>query len=166
MDAPDDYLDEIVSVMRPGMLQLHGHETPQRVAEVKARFGLPVMKAFSLRSRDDLAAIAPYKSVADRFLFDARPPQGAELPGGNGVSFDWSLLHGLDGSIDYMLSGGINAANVEQAIAQTRCSGLDVSSGVESAPGVKDERLISEFLALVRKAEGAHAAPQGMDKVG
>jgi phosphoribosylanthranilate isomerase len=166
VDAPDDYLDEIVLVMRPGMLQLHGHETPQRVAEVKARFGLPVMKAFSLRSRDDLVAIAPYKSVADRFLFDAKPPQGAELPGGNGVSFDWSLLHGLDGGLDYMLSGGINAANVTQAIAQTRCSGLDISSGVESAPGVKDERLISEFLALVRKADGASAAPRGMDKVG
>jgi phosphoribosylanthranilate isomerase len=166
VDAVDEYLDEIVSVMQPSMLQLHGHETPQRVAELKARFGMPVMKAFSLRSPADLAAIAPYKGVADRFLFDAKPPQGAELPGGNGVSFDWSLLRGLDGGLDYMLSGGINAANVAQAIAQTRCSGLDVSSGVESAPGVKDERLISEFLALARKAEGAHAAPPGMDKVG
>jgi phosphoribosylanthranilate isomerase len=166
VDAPDDDLAEIASVMRPAMLQLHGHETPQRVAEVKARFGLPVMKAFSLRTRDDLAAIAPYKGVADRFLFDAKPPQGAELPGGNGVSFDWSLLDGLDGGVDYMLSGGINAANVAQAIARTRCSGVDVSSGVESAPGVKDERLIREFLALVRKAEGAQAPSHGMDKVG
>jgi phosphoribosylanthranilate isomerase len=166
VDASDDQLDGIVSVMRPGMLQLHGHETPQRVAEVKARFGLPVMKAFSLRTRDDLLATAPYKAIADRFLFDAKPPEGAQLPGGNGVSFDWSLLDGLDGGVDYMLSGGINAANVAQAIARTRCSGVDVSSGVESAPGVKDERLIREFLALVRKAEGAQAPSHGMNKVG
>jgi phosphoribosylanthranilate isomerase len=166
VDATDEYLDEIVAIMRPAMLQLHGHETPQRVAFVRHRHCLPVMKAFSLRSAADLAAIAPYKGVADRFLFDAKPPQGAELPGGNGVPFDWSLLDGLDADLDYMLSGGINAANAVEAIARTRCCGLDVSSGVESAPGVKDERLISEFLALVRKAERAHAAPMGMDKAG
>ena len=120
------------------MLQLHGKETPERVAEVKARYGLPVMKAFSIRDAADLEAIAPYLGIADRFLFDAKPPKGSELPGGNGVSFDWRLLARLDPKLDYMLSGGLNADNIGEALGLANPPGIDISSGVESAPGVKD----------------------------
>src|SRR5690606_3906080 len=103
----DDMLEGIVTQMHPDMLQLHGAESPARVAFLKSRFGLPVMKAISVRDADDLAAIAPYRGIADRFLLDARPPAGAELPGGNGVAFDWRLLTSLDADVDYMLSGGL-----------------------------------------------------------
>ncbi len=153
VDAADAFLDGIVSVMRPTMLQLHGAETPERVAQLKLRHGLPVMKAFSIREKADLAAAVPYLDIADRFLFDAKPPKDADLPGGNGISFDWSLLDGLDGRFDYMLSGGINAANVADAIRNTHAGGIDVSSGVETAPGVKDAGMIRQFLVLVREAE-------------
>ena len=154
VDADDAFLDAIVSGMKPDWLQLHGHETPVRVAEVKARFGLPVMKAFSVREAADLEAIAPYQGIADRFLFDAKAPKGSELPGGNGVSFDWTLLTALDPGLDYMLSGGLNAGNVGEAMALANPLGLDISSGVESAPGVKDIRLINDFFAAVKSARG------------
>jgi phosphoribosylanthranilate isomerase len=150
VDANDVMLDGIVAVMRPDMLQLHGSETPARVAEVKARFGLPVMKALSVRHRRDLDKVVPYIGIADRFLLDAKPPSGSELPGGNGISFDWTLLDHLDRSVDYMLSGGVNAGNVADAIALTGASGVDVSSGVESAPGKKDPERIAEFLRKAR----------------
>ncbi len=153
VDAGDGDLDVIVTAMRPSMLQLHGHETPQRVAQVKARFGLPVMKALSIREPADLAAITPYIGVADRLLLDAKPPKGADLPGGNGVAFDWQMLAALDPAVNYMLSGGVNAANLESAILGTGASGVDVSSGVESAPGVKDVGLIGQFLAQARRIE-------------
>jgi phosphoribosylanthranilate isomerase len=152
VDAADDELDAIVSHMKPDMLQLHGHETPERVREAKARFGLPVMKAISIRERADLEQIAPYISIADRFLLDAKAPKGSELPGGNGVSFDWTLLSALDPGLDYMLSGGLIAGNVAGALRVTRAPGLDVSSGVESAPGVKDIGLINKFFAAVSAA--------------
>lgn len=152
VDADDATLDAIVAAMKPDGLQLHGHETPGRVAEVKARYGLPVMKAFSVREAGDLAAIAPFMGVADRFLFDAKAPKGSELPGGNGVSFDWRLLAALDPSLDYMLSGGLNAGNVREALAITSAPGLDISSGVESAPGIKDIGLIKEFFTAVKDA--------------
>lgn len=158
VDAGDAFLDEIVTAMAPDMLQLHGAESPERVAEVKARYGLPVMKAFSLREKGDLATVAPYRGVADRFLFDAKPPKGSELPGGNGVSFDWRILASLDVDLDYMLSGGLNADNVGEALAIANPPGLDVSSGVESAPGVKDARLIAEFFHAVRAARKIRAA--------
>lgn len=158
VDAEDGFLDSIVDTMKPGMLQLHGKETPQRVAELKARYGLPVMKAFSVREAADLAALAPYRGIADRFLLDAKPPAGADLPGGNGVSFDWSLLAGLDADVDYMLSGGIGSRNVAEAILATSAAGIDASSGVESAPGVKDEGKIDEFLRLARQAEQERAS--------
>ncbi|MFE0016215.1 phosphoribosylanthranilate isomerase [Mesorhizobium sp. NPDC059054] len=158
VDADDAFLDEIVTAMAPDMLQLHGSESPERVAEVKARYGLPVMKAFSLREADDLAAVTPYRSVADRFLFDAKPPKGSELPGGNGVAFDWRILTSLDADLDYMLSGGLNADNVGEALAIANPPGLDISSGVESAPGVKDVRLIAEFFQAVRAARKIRAA--------
>lgn len=158
VDADDAALDRIVSVMQPDILQLHGKESPQRVAEVKARYGLAVMKAFALREAADLDAIAAYRSVADRFLFDAKPPAGSELPGGNGVSFDWRLLAGLDADVDYMLSGGLNAANIGDAIRLANPPGIDISSGVESAPGVKDAALIEQFFRAVRAATGERAA--------
>jgi phosphoribosylanthranilate isomerase len=152
VDASDAALDAIVSGMRPDMLQLHGHETPERVREVKARFALPVMKAVSVRERADLDQIAPFIGIADKFLLDAKSPKGSELPGGNGVSFDWTLLSALDPSLDYMLSGGLNAGNVAEARRVTHAPGLDVSSGVESAPGVKDIGLIEQFFAAVSAA--------------
>lgn len=158
VDADDATLDAIVAAMRPDMLQLHGHETPERVAVVKARYRLPTMKAFSIRDADDLAALEPYRGIADRFLFDAKPPRGAELPGGNGVPFDWRVLAALDPGIDYMLSGGLNAENIGEALRLVAPAGIDVSSGVESAPGVKDVALIDRFFGAVRAARKQSAA--------
>ncbi|MFQ0814996.1 N-(5'-phosphoribosyl)anthranilate isomerase [Brucella anthropi] len=152
VDASDETLDEIVATVRPDMLQLHGKETPERVRFVKERHGLPVMKAFSICEAADLAAIAPYRGVADRFLFDARPPKGSELPGGNGISFDWNLLAALDADIDYMLSGGLNADNIAEALEKTGAHGIDISSGVERAPGEKDVHLIENFFQAVADA--------------
>ncbi|MEJ1119286.1 phosphoribosylanthranilate isomerase [Phyllobacterium sp. CCNWLW109] len=157
VDADDATFDAIVAAMKPDFLQLHGHETVERVAQVKARFGLPVIKAFALRERDDLDQIKPYDGVADMFLFDAKPPKGSELPGGNGVSFDWQLLSALDGQVPYMLSGGLNAANIGAALQATNARGIDISSGVESAPGVKDVSLIKEFFQAVRAAQSVNA---------
>jgi phosphoribosylanthranilate isomerase len=110
------------------------------------------MKAFSIREAADLDTITPYRGIADRFLFDAKAPKGSELPGGNGVSFDWSLLSGLEPGLDYLLSGGLNAANIGEALGSTKAPGIDISSGVESAPGVKDAALIRAFFAAVRAA--------------
>ena len=152
VDADDARLDTIVKEMAPDMLQLHGRESPERVAAVKARYGLPVMKAISVGEAADLDKIAPYRGIADRFLLDAKPPKGSELPGGNGVSFDWKLLAGLDRDIDYMLSGGLNAANIGDALALANPPGIDVSSGVARAPGVKDAGLIDSFFKAVRAA--------------
>jgi phosphoribosylanthranilate isomerase len=158
VDADDTTFDAIAAEMRPDMLQLHGRETPPRVAELKTRYGLPVMKAFSVSEADDLEAIRPYLGVADRFLFDAKPPKGAELPGGNGIPFDWRVLAALDGDVDYMLSGGLNSANIGAALKLVKPAGIDISSGVESAPGVKDAGLIREFFAAVEEARaGTHA---------
>jgi phosphoribosylanthranilate isomerase len=158
VDADDAELDRIVEEVRPDMLQLHGQETPERVRAVKVRFGLPVMKAFAVRAPEDIKRIAPYRGVADRFLFDAKAPAGSALPGGNGVPFDWRLLAALDADVEYMLSGGLDAGNVARALAETRPAGIDISSGVETAPGVKDIRLISEFLETVKSATAASAA--------
>ncbi|WP_274630525.1 phosphoribosylanthranilate isomerase [Arvimicrobium flavum] len=152
VDADDAFLDRIVAAMRPDMLQLHGKETPERAAELKARHGLPVMKAFSISEAGDLGKITPFVGVADRFLFDAKPPAGSELPGGNGVAFDWTVLDGLPADTDYLLSGGLNAGNVGDAIKLANPPGLDISSGVESAPGIKDVELIRQFFRAVRAA--------------
>lgn len=149
VDADDAALDAIVAGMAPDMLQLHGKETPERVAMVRTRYGLPVMKAFSVRDVDDLRALGAYRGVADRFLFDAKPPKGAELPGGNGVPFDWTVLAALDSDVDYMLSGGLNAGNIAEALRLVKPPGIDISSGVESAPGVKDPALIQQFFRAV-----------------
>lgn len=152
VDADDAFLDEIVSAMKPAMLQLHGSENPAHVADIKARYGLPVMKAIAISEIADIDRIAPYRGIADRFLFDAKPPKGSQLPGGNAVSFDWSILTELPPGIDWMLSGGIDAGNVGEAIRVANPPGLDLSSGVESAPGVKDIGLIAAFFEAVKKA--------------
>ncbi len=157
VDADSDLLDEIVSALSPDMLQLHGNESPERVLTVKAVYGLPVMKALSIRDADDLKRIDPYIGIADRFLLDAKPPEGSELPGGNGVSFDWRLLDALDEGVDYMLSGGLNAGNIGEALALTGAKAIDTSSGVESAPGVKDLKRMEEFFDAVLSAETAIA---------
>jgi phosphoribosylanthranilate isomerase len=152
VDADDEELDDIVQMLKPDILQMHGHESPERLLQVKALYGLPVMKAFSVRDAADLQRIDPYVGVADRFLFDAKAPAGSELPGGNGVSFDWNLMASLDESLDYMLSGGLNKNNVAAALGSTRARGIDVSSGVERAPGEKDLEMIDAFFDAVAEA--------------
>ena len=157
VDADDAMLDGIVGAMAPGMLQLHGKETPGRVEYLKARYRLPVMKALSIREPADLRAIDAYRQTADRILLDAKPPADALLPGGNGAPFDWSMLETLDRSLFYMLSGGINLANLREAMC-VRPAGIDVSSGVENSPGKKDAGLVRQFLAEARRLERALAA--------
>ncbi|PBB45045.1 phosphoribosylanthranilate isomerase [Mesorhizobium sp. WSM3866] len=158
VDADDALLDDIVARMQPDMLQLHGSETPVQVAELKTRYGLPVMKVLSVSEAADLERIKPYVGVADRLMFDAKPPKGSQLPGGNGVAFDWRILAGLDAGLDYMLSGGLNAANVGDALRLANPPGIDISSGVESAPGVKEPALIEQFFRAVRAARDDRAA--------
>lgn len=150
VDADDATLAAIVQQVAPDWLQLHGSESVERVAEIRRRFGLPVMKAIGIRSAEDLAVVPAYAAVADHLLLDAKPPKGAVLPGGNGVPFDWRLLDALDPALTYMLSGGLDADNVAAAIAATTASGVDVSSGVETAPGIKDADKIRAFIAAAR----------------
>lgn len=158
VDADNALLDEIIMAMAPDMLQLHGRETPDRVAAVRERYSLPVMKALAVSEAADLDRAKLYADVADRLLFDAKPPKGSELPGGNGIAFDWQLLAALDADIDYMLSGGLNAANIGDALRLANPPGIDISSGVESAPGVKDAGLIESFFRAVRDAQTIRAA--------
>lgn len=158
VDASNEYLDEIVAGLKPDMLQLHGKETPERVSDVKQRYDLPVMKAFSIKDAIDLEKIKPYIGIADRMLFDAKAPKNSELPGGNGVSFNWSLLDALDPKIEYMLSGGLNADNVSGAIENTNAFGLDLSSGIESSAGVKDKSLMTGFFKVINQNLRRHAA--------
>ena len=154
--AMDDAgIAEIVEKLSPDWLQLHGAETPERVADVRKRFGRPVMKAVAIATTDDLALAEAYVAVADRLLLDAKPPKGAVLPGGNGAPFDWALLSGFDPDIPWMLSGGLTPGNVAEAVAMTGAPGVDVSSGVESAPGRKEANLIRAFIANARGAGAA-----------
>lgn len=155
VDADNDDLDELVDLIRPDILQLHGKESPDRALTIKAVTGLPVWKALSISNADDLKRIDAYDGIANRFLFDAKPPKTSELPGGNAVSFDWRLLAGLDASVDYMLSGGLNKDNIGEALRIARPRGIDLSSGVESSPGVKDIRMMDEFFEAVRLAQVA-----------
>jgi phosphoribosylanthranilate isomerase len=155
VDADDALLEQIVAALKPDLLQLHGHETPQRVAAIRESFGLPVMKVLAIETKADLAAIAPYAGVADRLLFDARPPRDATRPGGLGKPFDWQLLEGLDLPVPFMLAGGVDPVNVAEALRITRAPGVDVSSGVESAPGVKDPEKIRAFIRAARASLGA-----------
>jgi phosphoribosylanthranilate isomerase len=153
VDADDLVLAQIVDALKPDMLQLHGHETPQRVAAVRELFGLPVMKVLPIETKADLAALVPYTRVADRLLFDAKPPRDATRPGGLGKPFDWHLLEGLTLPIPTMLSGGLDPDNVAEALRITRAPGIDVSSGVESAPGVKDVAKIRAFVRAARSVK-------------
>lgn len=162
VDADDALLAEIVAALDPEILQLHGTETPERVAAVRARFGRPVMKALGIAEAADLARVPAYAAVADRILFDARPPRGATRPGGLGQAFDWTLLQGLDPGLPYMLSGGLDPANVGEALRITRAPAVDVSSGVERAPGEKDSGRIADFVRAARA--GAAALPAGPDR--
>ena len=152
VDATDAELDEAVAAIEPDLVQLHGSETPERVAAVRSRTGRPVIKAVGVATGTDLERIAAYRGIADRVLLDARPPSEAALPGGNGVRFDWSLLDGLDPGRDVMLSGGLDPDNVAAAIAATGVAAVDVSSGVERAPGEKDPDRIAAFVTAARTA--------------
>ncbi len=149
VDPADRLLDEIGARVPIDMIQLHGRETPQRVAEVRARTGLPVMKAVGIAGPDDVAKLDAYSAVADQLLVDAKPPQGAPLPGGTGVAFDWGLLRGYRFQRPWMLAGGLTPANVAAAVRLTGARQVDVSSGVETAPGVKDEGLIRAFIGAL-----------------
>ncbi len=147
VNADDEYLDGIVAAVKPDMLQLHGKDTVERVEELKARFELPIMKVFAISDISDFESVKSYVGVADRFLFDAKPPKGSDLPGGNGVAFDWEIMDALPKDVPYMLSGGLDASNVCLALERSGANAVDVSSGVESSAGVKDIKLIEEFLA-------------------
>lgn len=149
---PDDALIETVAALPIDMIQLHGAETPERVAEVKRLSGLPVMKAIGVADKEDLAKIDLYSPVADQLLIDAKPPKGGELPGGNGLAFDWRLVANRQWDRPWMLAGGLTPENVGEASALTGARQVDVSSGVESAPGVKDIPKIRAFLAAANAA--------------
>jgi len=151
VDADNSALDAIVAALAPDVLQLHGKEAPERVAAVKARFRLPIVKAIGVATAADIEAATAYRAAADILLFDAKPALGAAVPGGAGAVFDWELLRGYSGG-DWMLSGGLDPANVAEALRRTGAPAVDVSSGVESARGVKDEAKIAAFVAAARGA--------------
>lgn len=150
VDADDAELDAILGLAPLDMLQLHGSESPERVAAVKARYGLPVMKAVGIAGPADLAALDAHARVADQILVDAKPPAGAERPGGNAAAFDWGLVAGRRWPVPWMLAGGLTAENVATALSRTGARQVDVSSGVEIAPGVKDAGLMAAFVAAAR----------------
>lgn len=151
VDADDVALDAIVEAVPLDMLQLHGHETPERVAAVRARYGLPVMKVLGVADEADLDALMEYSLVSDQVMIDAKPPKGAALPGGNGLTFDWRLLVGRKWLVPWMLAGGLTAENVAEAIRLTGARQVDVASGVESAPGVKDHARIAAFVTAASR---------------
>ena len=153
VDADDETLGNIVETLRPDILQLHGKETTARLRDIKAKFGLPVMKALPVETAADLAPLAGYADVADRILFDAHAPKGATRPGGLGAVFDWHLLENLDLKLPFMVSGGLHVDNVAEAVRVTRAGGVDVSSGVERSPGVKDPEMIRDFIRAARACE-------------
>ena len=157
VDADDAALAAIIEGLKPDLLQLHGSEAPERVAAIKRRFGLPVMKALAISNAGDLTAIPPYAAVADRLLFDARAPRDAGRPGGLGRRFDWRLLERLETVLPFMLSGGLDAENVAEALRVTRAPGVDVSSGVERALGEKDPDRIRAFIMAARVANASTA---------
>lgn len=154
VDAGDAQLEGIVAAMRPGLLQLHGHETPARVADIRTRFGVPVMKVLSVAGEDDVAKASAYEPVADMLMFDARPPKEMTdaLPGGNALRFDWQLLAGAHFGKPWLLAGGLTPDNVAEAIRISGAPGVDVSSGVEDSPGRKSIPLIQAFLKAAKAA--------------
>ncbi|MBT8476667.1 MAG: phosphoribosylanthranilate isomerase [Rhodobacteraceae bacterium] len=149
VNAMDAELDAILGAAPIDILQLHGAEPPERVTELRARFGLPVMKAVGVADAGDLAALETYAQVADQLLVDAKPPKDADLPGGNGLSFDWRLVAGRRWAVPWMLAGGLTPQNVAEAVRLTGAQQVDVSSGVETSPGVKDVGLIRAFIKAV-----------------
>jgi phosphoribosylanthranilate isomerase len=153
VDADDATLANIVETLQPDLLQLHGKETVARLRDIKQKFGLPVMKALPVETAADLAPLAGYAAVADRILFDARAPKEATRPGGLGAVFDWHLLEKLDLQLPFMVSGGLHVGNVAEAVRATRTGGVDVSSGVERSPGVKDPEMIRAFIRAARSSE-------------
>jgi phosphoribosylanthranilate isomerase len=151
MVDPDDALvDRLLTTVRPGLLQLHGRETPARVAAIKARSGLRVIKAIGVATADDVRKAAAYRGVADMILFDAKAPAGSDLPGGHGLAFEWRALGGLGAERPFALSGGLDPDNVWEALVTTEASMVDVSSGVERAPGVKDPDLVRRFIQAAK----------------
>jgi phosphoribosylanthranilate isomerase len=153
VDADDALLANSIDALQPQILQLHGTESVARIRDIKQKFGLPVMKALAVETKADLAALPGYAAVCDRILFDAKPPKDATRPGGLGAAFDWHLLEGLDLRIPFMVSGGLNADNVAEAVRVTRAGGVDISSGVESAPGIKDPDMIRAFIRAARDSQ-------------
>lgn len=153
VDADDATLAGIVEALQPDLLQLHGHESAARLSDIKRKFGLPIMKALPVETAADLAILAEYRDVADRILFDARPPRDATRPGGLGAAFDWHVLENIDLTLPFMVSGGLHAGNVADAVRVTRAGGVDVSSGVERASGVKDPDMIRAFIRAARASE-------------
>ena len=152
VDADDATLDALIEAMPLDMLQLHGHETPDRVAALRTRYGLPVMKVIGVRDEGDLAALFDFSAVADQLMIDAKPPKGAVLPGGNGLPFDWRLVAQRRWLRPWMLAGGLTPANVAEAVRLTNARQVDVASGVESAPGVKDPARIAAFVQAANPA--------------
>jgi len=156
VDAVDQDIAEAVEALDPDLFQLHGHETPERAAAIRAKFGRPVVKALGIAEASDLVVLEAYADAADHFILDAKPPRSANaLPGGNGLPFDWRLLTGLDPAVSFMLSGGLNPDNVAEAIRLTGSRAVDVSSGVEIRPGVKDPARIEAFVKAARAALAA-----------
>lgn len=153
VDADDATFDNIMDALSPDIFQLHGKETVARLRDIKQKFGRPVMKALPVETAADLAVLPGYAAVADRILFDARPPKDATRPGGLGAPFDWHLLQNLELALPYMVSGGLHEGNVAEAVRVTRAGGVDVSSGVESAPGVKDPEMIKAFIRAARATQ-------------
>ena len=149
---PDNSCVAEVAALGPDWIQLHGPESPHRVEAIRAEAGVEIIKAVPIGSAEDVKHVASFVDVADRILLDAKPPKGADRPGGLGETFDWALLEGLDPSIPFLLSGGLTPQTVAEAIRTVRPFGVDVSSGVESAPGVKDKRLIEAFIRNARAA--------------
>jgi phosphoribosylanthranilate isomerase len=153
VDADDATLANVVEALQPDILQLHGKETVARLRDIRQTFGLPVMKAIAVETPVDLASLPGYAAVADRILFDARAPRDATRPGGLGTAFDWRVLENLDLKLPFMVSGGLHAGNVAEAVRVSRAGGVDVSSGVERAPGVKDPEMIRAFIRAARATE-------------
>jgi phosphoribosylanthranilate isomerase len=153
VDADDATLEGIVEALQPDILQLHGRESVARLREVRRKFSLPVMKAIAVESPADLASLPEYAGLADRILFDARPPKEATRPGGLGAVFDWKILENLELKIPFMVSGGLSSLNVADAVRVTGAGGADVSSGVERAPGQKDPEMIRAFIKAARASE-------------
>lgn len=169
VNPTDDELEAICTQVKPDIIQLHGSETPDRVLEIKQKFKTSIMKAVGVSQADDFAKLAAYSAAADRLLIDAKPPKDSPLPGGNGLTFDWAILNALtqkvSGGLPVMLSGGLNTTNIAEAVrlsvAHPVISGIDVSSGVETLPGVKDKDLIEKFLRFAKAAQPSQKPQKG-----